>query len=177
MGDPRWVGIVVSGTGARLVDLEVPATGPLVAMSEQGFSLQKGDRPKAYVAIWKRIENYLRENEVECAVVKESALPPRGNASKSLLESAELRGVVLGAAASVCRVITSKRATVSRTFGDRKVDDYLSDDSFWATEISGLKNKVSREATLLVLAEVRARTNSTKKSSTKAKSAKKKSSP
>ncbi len=163
MSDPRWVGIVVSGTGARLVDLEVPNTGPLVAISEQGFSLQKGDRPPAYVAMWKRIANYLREHSIACAVVKESALPPRGGGSKSLLESAELRGVVLGGAASVCKVITSRRATVSRTFGDRKADEYLNDDSFWSTEISGLKNKVSREAALFVLAEVRAKVKAPKK--------------
>ncbi len=88
--------------------------------------------------------------------MKGSALPPRG-VKQSLLESAELRGVVLAAAASVCDVRISKRSTVSRTFGERNADDYLQDDAFWGEEIDGLVNKASREAALIVLAEVRGR--------------------
>jgi hypothetical protein len=122
------------------------------------MTLQAGERPSAYRAIHDRVENYLREHGVDTVVVKESALPPGGRGvTKALLESAEVRGVVVAAAASVSNVRIVSRATLSRTFGDRTADEYLNDDTFWSSEMLGMKARAFREAALIVLAVARPR--------------------
>jgi hypothetical protein len=62
--------------------------------------------------------------------------------------------VIIAAAASVCQVHVVAKATVSRTYGERKVDDYTRDDAFWAGQTTGgILRKGSREAAMFVIAE------------------------
>jgi hypothetical protein len=67
--------------------------------------------------------------------------------------SAEVRGVIIAAAASVCEVKVASKAVTSRTYGERKVDEYLVDDAFWHEQTQGGRlRKTSREAAMLVIA-------------------------
>jgi hypothetical protein len=146
----RWLGLVVSGDAVTAVDLEVPPTGPLTLQADQSWKLQKGDRAAAYRIMHQRVADYIRDNAVGKAVVKASAVAKGGGLSH--LHSAELRGVVMAAAASSTDTQTYSKALVSRTFGERKADEYVSDDDFWEEQIVGSMRKGSREAALMVLA-------------------------
>jgi hypothetical protein len=85
--------------------------------------------------------------------VKASALPTSGAPKLSLLTSAEVRGVVIAATASVCDVRVVSKAVISRTYGERKVDEYLQDDGFWDGQTQGGRlRKTSREAAMLLIA-------------------------
>ena len=150
----RFVGIVVVGQTATVVDTEVPddQQKPITILSDTTWNLQNGDRAPALSVLHQRCADYIRENKVDLVVVKGSALPT-GSAKLALLESAEVRGVVIAAAASSSEVAILSKAVISRTFGDRKVDEYLKDDGFWKGQIDGAKlRKTSREAAILVLA-------------------------
>ncbi|MCY1551239.1 hypothetical protein D9M68_875560 [compost metagenome] len=114
--------------------------------------MQKGDRAPALSVLHQRCADYFRENEVDLVIVKASALPT-GSVKLAVLGSAEVRGVVIAAAASSTEVAILSKALISRTYGERKVDEYLKDDSFWAEHTEGGKlRKTSREAAMLVIA-------------------------
>ena len=148
----RWVGIAVSGDKVTVVDAEVDNTGPIVVNADQTWKLQKGDRSKAYNVIHQQLVDYLDDNKVDQVVVKASAPSQRGM-SKAHLAAAELRGVVMSAAASVTAVSVVAKGHISKTFGDRKVDEYLSDNAFWSAEVAvGALRAGSRETALLLLA-------------------------
>jgi len=148
----RWLGVVVSGDKITVIDAEVPDTGPIVVQSDQSWPLQSGDRIEAYVVMAQQVANFATENEIDLAVVKESAVS-LGGTKKAHLESAELRGVVLCALGSVTKVELQSKGVISRTFGARKVDEYLSDDAFWKQQCRGAKLRAgSREAAMIVLA-------------------------
>lgn len=149
----RQVGFVVVGEAVTVVDAEVPAdvTAPITVLSDTTWPLQKGERGPALNILHQRCASYLKENKIDAAVIKASAAP-QGAARLALLESAEVRGVVIAAAASVCEVKTLSKAVISRTFGERRVDDYLQDDDFWTNATVGLRRKTSREAALLIIA-------------------------
>jgi hypothetical protein len=69
------------------------------------------------------------------------------------LEAAELRGVAMCALASVTTVEMQAKANISKSYGKRKVDEYLKDNSFWATKVTGHNLRVgSREAAMVLLA-------------------------
>src|SRR5450759_3460370 len=99
MAQRGWV-IVVSSGKVTLVDADVDGGPPIVIQSDDTWSLQKGDRASAYRVIHQRIADYARENKIERAVLKPSAVSLRGT-KKVHLEAAELRGVVMCALASV----------------------------------------------------------------------------
>ncbi len=150
----RCVGFVIVGEVITVVDAEMPDDGvePLTILADDTWKLQKGERASAYSVLHQRCADYLRENGVETVVVKASALPT-GAAKLGLLKSAEVRGVIIAAAASVCNVEVVPKAVISRTYGERKVDEYLQDDSFWGEQTQGGKlRKTSREAAMLVVA-------------------------
>lgn len=151
----RCVGFMVAGEDVIVVDTEIPddADEPITIVMDEKWNLAKGDRGEAYATMFQRCGDYLRENRIDKAVIKASALP-QSAAKLGLLESAELRGVIIGACASVCKTKVLKKASISRTFGDRKVDEYLRDDGFWDDNVDGGKlRKGSREAAMLVIAE------------------------
>ncbi|WP_242396394.1 hypothetical protein [Anaeromyxobacter oryzisoli] len=154
----RWLGITVSGAEVVAVDLDVPATGPLVVIADNSFRLDTNeDRATAYLTIHRRISQYVQERNIRQVVVKKSATT-RQAATLALLESAELRGVVAaGAAGGGAKVLFAAKAQLSKSFGARKVDEYLKDDSFWTAEITGTLKHGSREAAFIVLCEVRPR--------------------
>ena len=150
----RRVGFIVSGEKVVLVDAKVPSEGPIVLQADHSWTLQKGAREDAYNVLYQQVANYLREHDVKRVVLKGSAVNLRGSMKLAHLESAEVRGVVIAAARSVCPVRSVTKAMTSRTFGDRKVDDYVKDDDFWDENVKGanLRNG-SREAALLLIAD------------------------
>jgi hypothetical protein len=151
MSDERWLGVVVSGDKVIVVDAKIPAGGPIVIQADHLWTLQDGDRIQAYVVMYQQVSNYAAEHNVDRAVIKESAVS-LGGTKKAHLQSAELRGVVMAALATVTTVDCKSKAVLSKTFGNRKVDDYLKDDKFWAKEIKGAVRSGSREAAFVILA-------------------------
>jgi hypothetical protein len=149
----RRVGFVITGEKIVVVDAEVSEDGPIVLQSDQTWKLQNGPREAAYHVIYQQCANYLREHDIKRVVLKASALT-MGSMKKAHLESAEVRGVVIAAAASVCPVRTIAKATISRTFGARNVDEYVKDDEFWNENVQGVKLRGgSREAALILIAD------------------------
>ncbi|MFT8958652.1 MAG: hypothetical protein ABF917_13300 [Gluconobacter oxydans] len=150
----RYVGFVVVGEVVTVVDAEVPedTDDPVTIIADDTWKLQKGDRAEAYDVMYRRCTNYLKENGVARVVVKASALT-MGSTKLSHMTSAELRGVVIAAAASVASVRTMSKALISRTYGNRKMDEYLQDDDFWDEQTTGGSlRKNSREAAMIVIA-------------------------
>lgn len=150
----RCVGLVIVGEVVTVVAAEVPndAGAPLTILADNTWRLQVGERAPAYAVLHQRCADYLRENGVGYVVVKASALPT-GAARLGLLTSAEVRGVIIAAAASVCEVKVFSKAMISRTYGERKVDEYLQDDGFWNDQSQGGKlRRTSREAAMLLIA-------------------------
>ena len=115
--------------------------------------LQGGDRAAAYSVIGQQCHDYLRANGIAKVLIKASAVS-LGGTKIGHLRSAELRGVIKGAAASVCEVKEFSKAALSRNFGERKVDEYAKDDAFWVAHFSGQDLRAgSREAAIMLLAE------------------------
>jgi hypothetical protein len=150
----RRAGFRVSGDKVVVVDAEVPTDGPIVLMADHTWSLQKGAREDAYNVLYQQVANYLREHGIKRAVLKASAANQRSKMTMSHLESAEVRGVVIAAARSVCSTCVVAKAAISRRFGDRNVDDYVADDAFWNSNTVGVNLRAgSREAALLLIAD------------------------
>jgi hypothetical protein len=150
----RCVGFVVVGEVITLVDAEIPDDpgAPITIVADNTWRLPSGARPSAYNVLHQICADYVRENGIASVVVKASALPT-GPTKLGHLTSAEVRGVIVAAAASVCNVKTLSKAVISRTYGDRKVDEYIQDDTFWNDNtIGGKLRKTSREAAMLVIA-------------------------
>jgi hypothetical protein len=148
----RWLGIVVVSEKVMAVDAEVPDVGPLVIQADHTWNLQDGERAEAYRIMHQHIADYVRESRIKKVVIKASALS-MGSTKMVHLEAAELRGVVAGAAASSAPTVFIAKAHMSRTFGKRKVDDYVKDNEFWNTEVSGKPVRIgSREAAMVLLA-------------------------
>lgn len=151
----RWVGFVAAGASVVLVDAEIPddADDPIIIQADQTWRLQKGDRTAAYHVLYQHSTNYLEENGADVAVVKSSATLGGGGMKLAHLEGAEVRGVIVAAAASVCTTRVLSKAVISRTYGERKVDEYLKDDDFWAEHVEGGNLRAgSREAAMLLIA-------------------------
>jgi hypothetical protein len=151
MPDDRWLGIVVSSDKITVLDAEVPKAGPLVIQADNSWRLQKGDRPAAYRVMHQNVADYAREHHITRVIIKSSAVS-RGGTTKAHLEAAELRGVVMAAAAEATRTTCLAKANISKTFGKRKVDEYLADDDYWDAEFSGHLRSGSREAAMVLLA-------------------------
>lgn len=150
----RRVAFVVVGEAVTVVTAEIPddPDEPVTVLADETWKLQKGAKAPAYAVLHQRCHDYLRENKVDSVVVKASALP-QGAAKLGLLNSAEVRGVIVAAAASVCGVDLLSKAVISRTYGERKVDEYIQDDEFWNENMQGGNlRKTSREAAMLIVA-------------------------
>ncbi|KWO10357.1 hypothetical protein WM26_18570 [Burkholderia cepacia] len=147
-------GLVVVGETVTVVHAEVPDDegDPVTILSDNSWTLQQGERGAALSVLHQRCQNFCQQNNVEMVIIKASALP-QSSVKLAVLESAEVRGVVIAAAASKTKVEILSKAKISRTFGDRKVDEYIKDDGFWSEHIDGAKlKKTSREAAMLILA-------------------------
>jgi hypothetical protein len=148
----KWIGLVAGRNEVLAVEVEVPDDDdPIVIQADFAWPLQNGDRPTAYRVLHQQVANYCREHQIIRAVVKESAVN-RGGTTKGHLESAEVRGVVISAAATIAPTEVVAKASVSRTFGSRKADEYLRDNEFWRGQVSGHLRIGSREAALILLA-------------------------
>ena len=149
----RWAGIVVSGSEVCVVDAEVPTDKdePISILSENKWTLQKGDAPSAYGVMYNRCVSFLRENKIELAVIKESAAGK--GMGIAMLRSAELRGVIMAAATCATRVAMASKSGVTKTYGKRTVKEYIDDDDFWKeqTDSAHLK-KWAREPTMYLVA-------------------------
>lgn len=148
----RWIGIVVASANIVVVDALVPDIGPIQIQADHSWPLQSGARPAAYSVMHQQVGDYVREHGIQRVVIKATALSTAGT-KMSHMEAAELRGVVICSAATVVPTQLVAKAHMSRTFGSRKVDEYIADSRFWSTEISGAKLRTgSREAAMILLA-------------------------
>jgi hypothetical protein len=150
----RWAGIKVEGGKAKLVVITFDDDDSVQVDDDHTINMQNGsDRPSAYKMMYQTVLNYLREHNVDFVAIRGSETN-RAGTTLAHLEAAELRGIVIAAAsAAVKEVKILKKASMSRTFGKRKVDEYLEDDDFWDKKLdsNGIR-KGSREAALLVFA-------------------------
>jgi hypothetical protein len=123
----RWLGLTATKDSVVAVDATIPDNGddPIVIMSDDTWRVQKGDRAAAYHVLHQQCADYIKENGIDTVIVKASAVAGKGSATLGILLSAEVRGVVIAAAASQCQVKALSKALVSRTYGDRKVDEYV----------------------------------------------------
>lgn len=147
-------GVVVVGESVTVVHAEVPSdpNDPIVVNSDITIKLQTGERGEALAVMYSRCVDLFTQTKTEKAVIKASALS-MGGVKLAALVSAEVRGVVIAAAASKTVVAMLAKAKISKTYGERKVDEYLADDSFWAAKATGIKlKKSSREAAMLIIA-------------------------
>ena len=149
----RCVGFTVTSNKVIIVDAQVPDDDaePITVLNDDTWTLRSGDKGNAYWFMHQQCSGYLREHGIGAAIIKASAI---GTGTKlAHLHSAELRGVILGAAASVCPVEDVQKSLISRVFGERKVDEYIEDDTFWTEHTEGGKlRKSSREAAMLIIA-------------------------
>lgn len=148
---PRVSGMVVSSDKITVVTLDIVDGSPATLVGDFTLRLPKGERAEGYHLVAQQVADFLKAERVEKVAVKASALTT-GSTKLAHLHSAELRGVVMGACASTCTTITLAKATLSRTFGDRKVDEYCADDGYWTDTIDGDLKKGSREAAMQALA-------------------------
>lgn len=153
MGERR-VAFVVVGEAVTVVMAEMPddSAKPVTVLGDETWKLQNGEKASSYAVLHQRCHDYLRENKIQSVVIKSSALT-LGAVKLGLLHSAEVRGVIIAASASVCEVRLLSKAVISRTYGERKVDEYLQDDEFWSENTQGGNlRKTSREAAMLLVA-------------------------
>ncbi len=151
----RIVGVVVGGSKVIMVDAEIGEDESLTVIADQSFPLPNGDRSVGYSTIYQRCSDYFSENDIDGVVVKASASTGRGGGVNHL-RAAEIRGVVIAAAAAHRPVTVLAKAQISRHFGERKADEYLVDDSFWDEVVPPESlRKGSREAALLILASAK----------------------
>jgi hypothetical protein len=148
----QCLGIVVSGSQLDAVHMEIDACSAVVN-NQFTWKLQSGDEALAYTAMYDRVKDYVKNNGIEHVVVKASAVG-QNKPTLAHLKSAELRGVItVASVAGGASTQLIQKGTVSRTFGDRKVDEYVKDDSFWNKHVNGDLAKGRREAALLVLSQ------------------------
>ncbi|QFG32565.1 hypothetical protein F6476_27095 [Pseudomonas umsongensis] len=150
----RCVGLVIGAGEVTVVDTTIPddPETPITLVRDETWKLPTGDRSNAYDTLFHRCKDFLEANQVDQVVIKASAVPQGSGAKAGLLDGAELRGVIMCAAASTCETRVLKKDVISRTYG-RKVDDCVKDDSFWEEHLDGANlRKGSREAAMLVVA-------------------------
>ncbi|MBA0250496.1 hypothetical protein CR156_14940 [Stenotrophomonas lactitubi] len=152
----RFASLIVVGDKITLVQADVPddESNAIVITLDDTWKLQKDGRPDAYDVLYKRCTSYFSGQKIDQIVIKASAVS-QGSATMALLRSAETRGVVIAAAASTNKnVAILSKAGISKTYGDRKVDEYISDENFWKTHTQGAPlRKASREGAVLILAQ------------------------
>ncbi len=151
-----WIGIVIAKNELTLVRLAVSEKlGRVEVVDDRTLKLQAGSRGVAYRKAQEWVVTYLRELGPQRVTIKGSALPRQGSPKLGLLEGAEFRGAIMaGIVESGCKLEVSKKASLSKSFGDRKVDAYVKDDTFWGQNFTGKLRKGSREAALMAYATV-----------------------
>ena len=151
----KILGVTATGKEVSLVFLEKITETEFVLIDEFNLNIQSGDRAAAYRNLAQRFSDYLAGKGIEIICIKGSA-PSGSGATQALLEGAEVRGVVLATSAAACsRVIQSTTSSLSKSFGNRKVDEYCKDSSFWdGLNLLKLK-KGMREAAFFAIAQTK----------------------
>lgn len=127
----KLIGVTVVANQIHVALLTKDATNGFTLDDQTTMNLQDGDRPAAYSEIHGQFLDYVRQHHVKCVCVKGSAVS-QGGTGLAHLQAAELRGVIQAAAATAgVEVRIMIKATTSRKFGTRKVDEYLKDDDYW----------------------------------------------
>lgn len=145
-------GILVGADEVHVTLLTKEDDATLTVNDQTTLRLQTGARPQAYNILQRQFDDYVRQNNVECVCVKSSAVN-RSGTKLAHLEAAELRGVIQSAAAGVCQVKLMNKAATSRTFGSRKVDEYLKDDEFWREQGLDDVKKGMRESAFIAISQ------------------------
>jgi hypothetical protein len=149
----KLAGIKVSGDSLQVVVLAQDAAGDFTLVDQSTLELQDGDRPAACHTVHGQLIDYLKHKKVDHACIIGSAVMPGHSAKLALLHSAELRGVAMAAAAAVADTKLATKSNISRTWGDRKFEEYIRDDDFWEEiDVPDLK-KGMREAALVVISQ------------------------
>jgi hypothetical protein len=149
----KIAGIKVSGDSLEMVVLEQDSTGAFTLANQTTMQLQSGDRASACNILHNQLSDYLTQRKVACTCIIGSAVMPGRSATLALLHSAELRGVAMAAAAAAGDTKCVTKASIGRTLGDRKCDEYVKDEEFWdALGILGLK-KGMREAAIVAVSQ------------------------
>jgi hypothetical protein len=144
----KVAGMTVAGNVVSVV--VISGSVPFDCLQEIEFTLQEGDRPRAYCIIQGQIKDFLEHAKVERVALKASSVSG-GAATDALLTSAELRGVVQVAIVEArCQARVLKRGPISRV-GEKTLKEYLSDEEFWATNLPQLKKKGLREAAFFAI--------------------------
>lgn len=148
------LGVVVSGDSLQVVHLDASQPKPIL-INQFTWKLQSGDVVDAYYCMHERVRDYVANHGV-CEVIIKASAVGQSRPTLAHLHSAELRGVVsVGAKAGGATTRLVQKAVISRTFGDRKADQYVQDDAFWQDALDGDLAKGRREAALLVLSQER----------------------
>lgn len=149
-GELLVAGVTVGSRGVTVVIGDV--SGDVVTIeSDSTHNLHQGARPAAYRLMRERLSQTFAAAGLSKVIFKGSA-PGQRNATRGLLESAELRGVCMSAVPDGIEVKVIDKGNVSRNFGSRKFDEYTSDDDYWSKNFSG-KNvrRGSRDAAFLLM--------------------------
>lgn len=149
----KWASFLISGDSVTVVEAIIPDDDddPIEITLDVTWKVQKGNRSEAYEVLYERCRNYLTDGGIDNAVIKASAVAK--GLGLSMLHSAEVRGVIIAASAAAQTVSIVQKATVTKTYGNRKVDEYLTDNAFWAEQTSGMAlRKTSREGAMYIVA-------------------------
>lgn len=136
----RWLGLTATKDTVIIVDATIPDDdGPISINADDTWRVQQGDRSSAYNVLYQQCLDYVSEHAINQVVVKASAVSGAGPATLALLLGAEVRGIVLAAASAHCSVKALSKSSISKTYGARKVDEYLADNQFWNDNTTGGK--------------------------------------
>jgi hypothetical protein len=149
----KLAGIKVSGDSLQVVVLSQDAAGDFTLMDQSTLELQDGERAEAFHTLHGQLVDYLKHKNVEHTRIIGSAVMPGRSATLALLQSAELRGVAMAAAAAVTDTKLATKSSISRTWGDRKFEEYIKDDEFWDDLTVPDLKKGMREAALVVISQ------------------------
>ena len=151
----QWVGFDVDKGGVTVLHLADTGSGPLTVELDETWPLQKGARSAAYHVMFQRVAGYIRDRSVDAVRVLGSAVS--GHPAKlGQLQGAELRGVIMAAAASVVRDVDARsKGDLSNQSERGKVQLYTDDDEYWQAAVAGTFRKGSREVAYLLLKEAR----------------------
>jgi hypothetical protein len=118
-------------------------------------------RVDGLVQLRSRVKTLIENTSPDEVLVKPfepQSLQPRlrRNITAAWFETAEVRGVVAEAARATATATSFRAgATVSRTVGARKKDEYVADDSYWEEEVDGALPKGFREVAIIAISRLR----------------------
>ena len=148
----KCLSVVVTSDKVTILEAIAHTNQTLEIQYDSTWKLADDDRAAGYSTIHQQFSDYIREHGIELVVFKASALS-QGATKLAMLTAAELRGVLMSAAGGLTETVSIAKALISRNFGNRKVDEYVKDDSFWDKHvIDGELRKGSREAAMVLIA-------------------------